>query len=157
MRTLWPPRVSSSTPTGIMATRYSSVLISLGTPITYLPPAVMGSSRYRVRGRTAGILGQMGETNQGEYGASGSRNDKRPAIPYNNCDRVRPGGWDRPAAFLKEAPDALRSLHRPGSLAVAHPQHRPGQGDQPGRGPRNLAGHDQDRAVREEGTDHRQE
>src|SRR5262249_35478737 len=28
-----PARVNSSTPTGIMATRYSSVLISLGTPM----------------------------------------------------------------------------------------------------------------------------
>src|SRR5262249_31447781 len=32
MRTLWPAFVSSSTPTGIKATRYSSVFVSLGTP-----------------------------------------------------------------------------------------------------------------------------
>ena len=31
-RTVWPALVSSSAPTGSMATRYSSALISLGTP-----------------------------------------------------------------------------------------------------------------------------
>src|SRR5260370_36765164 len=44
-----PARVSSSTPTGIMATRYSCVLISLGTPTTYLF-AAMRLPRRRARG-----------------------------------------------------------------------------------------------------------
>src|SRR5262249_39974763 len=38
IRTRWPKRCSSSTPTGVMATRDSCVLISLGTPTTYLSP-----------------------------------------------------------------------------------------------------------------------
>src|SRR5215510_4719937 len=36
IRTRWPERCSSSTPTGVMATRDSCVLISFGTPTTYL-------------------------------------------------------------------------------------------------------------------------
>src|SRR5262245_17675213 len=36
--TRWPERCSSSTPTGVIATRDSCVLISLGTPTTYLSP-----------------------------------------------------------------------------------------------------------------------
>ena len=39
MRTRCPARVSSSTPAGVMATRYSSGLISFGTP------TIMGTSR----------------------------------------------------------------------------------------------------------------
>src|SRR5215831_592575 len=40
--TLWPARVSSSTPTGSRATRYSSVLISLGTPTIIASPPGKG-------------------------------------------------------------------------------------------------------------------
>src|SRR5262249_2596120 len=38
IRTRWPERCNSSTPTGVRATRDSCVLISLGTPTTYLSP-----------------------------------------------------------------------------------------------------------------------
>src|SRR5262249_25366238 len=78
-RTLCPARVSSSTPTGIRATRDSCVLISLGTPITYLLPCGIGFPRVwegRVRPgkghvlsagkkRVRGYSGKPGERNQG--------------------------------------------------------------------------------------------
>src|SRR4051794_2162333 len=55
MSTLWPARVSSSTPTGIIATRYSSALISFGTPTTWLMGFVSGVKERKggrsVRGR----------------------------------------------------------------------------------------------------------
>src|SRR6516225_5281980 len=45
--TWWPARVSSSTPTGIRATRDSCVLISLGTPTTSLSPFAIDVPRSR--------------------------------------------------------------------------------------------------------------
>src|SRR4051812_20654850 len=42
IRTAWPSCVSSSTPTGSIATRYSSALISLGTPTIIRPPLQTG-------------------------------------------------------------------------------------------------------------------
>ena len=38
MRTSWPRRVSSATPAGVMATRYSLFLISVGMPTRMIAP-----------------------------------------------------------------------------------------------------------------------
>src|SRR4051794_4015349 len=56
INTLCPSRVSSSTPTGIMATRYSSVLISLGTPTTYLRGGAMSLPFCSERKRNRSLI-----------------------------------------------------------------------------------------------------
>src|SRR5437762_5885633 len=58
IRTRCPARVNSSTPTGIIATRYSSVLISLGTPTIMDGPRRMGS---------VGIVEEERGGNQGQF------------------------------------------------------------------------------------------
>src|SRR5581483_54647 len=68
--TACPPRVSSSTPTGVMATRYSSVLTSLGTP------TIMSRPRPRVHllSQSEGKCGHCeiyGDLNQGQSAGTG--------------------------------------------------------------------------------------
>src|SRR5262249_20515544 len=150
--TLCPARVNSSAPTGIMATRYSSVLISLGTPITYFAAAVMASSVVEGRGQFGLILVRATALNQGECGPAcvvsapcspacgGGRTP--PAFPIQQllaCAGRRTGRWPR---SLRRIDDALRSLRRRDH--PAGPGAHPGPGQEPGRGPGNLDGQDQD-------------
>src|SRR5260370_6126453 len=68
MRTRWPPRVSSSTPTGVRATRDSCVLISLGTPTTYFSPAGIAEARPCAPGFVRQRRVHSGKEGQGNQG-----------------------------------------------------------------------------------------
>src|SRR4051794_23619011 len=84
MSTLLPPRVSSSTPTGVRATRDSCVLISLGTPTTHLLERETGNGMAVLEGRSV------------------PRGSKRPRLPAATPARNRAGGGygDTPARSL---------------------------------------------------------
>src|SRR3954453_4381539 len=105
--TLWPRSTSSRTPAGVIATRYSSVLISLGTPIF-----IARDSPCDVAPGTARLRGAQPRT-------QGGRNTRR------YCpDRGRRMGVPQTAVSGGTSRGGLRNSHSLGCLGQDRAQDR---------------------------------
>src|SRR5262249_62089730 len=89
-RTRWPERCNSSTPTGVRATRDSCVLISLGTPTTYLSPFGIADHPFSGSLNRPAATGRRFSASFWERQAGESRGTLPPGAPLDVGERRDP-------------------------------------------------------------------